>query len=584
MGMIDLFKDQLENESAALAASRGLQKRGDFLMWWYFSKLTGLASEDIEEVICDGFMDLGIDAIYIDDSNIVHFYNFKNPETLGVTFPSVEVDKLIGGLSLIVGQQEGSHANEALKARLEEIRQIVPSAYKIHLVTSGTGIQADCGTKLDLFITGLRAPSPDFCTWKLEDIEVLHTAFYTQSLPTVDDAYEIALAQAPYPVRSADNDCYMFHMSGAELAALYEKHGEKLLQQNIRVSQGDRTTNALILKTASSDDAGRFFNYNNGIVFLAETAQFDGFTKKLTLRRFQIVNGGQTIRMIYRAQTGGQLRSEVLVPVRVITSQGDKEFANNVTVNLNNQNRIQPSFLRSNDPRVVQLAAVLASKGWYFERRENEVKTMVASERAAIEARIGAPLAERTIRLKEGMQAYAATFLRQPELAKKNPKRIFLSAEDGGMFDRVFDDQLTAERVILANRMASLVGDYVRQFMARKRRKGRVQDWRVDYSSLLGSSLVDKYGSQLDQVLPQSAMFLTAIVFDEWIAIHGRPIDELLAKLEGGDYSILNEMIELILDDKARQAEGGARSWPTLLKSQPYFEGIAKYLRGRASR
>jgi hypothetical protein len=36
--LITLFKEQLENESRALAAANNLQKRGDFLIWWYFTK------------------------------------------------------------------------------------------------------------------------------------------------------------------------------------------------------------------------------------------------------------------------------------------------------------------------------------------------------------------------------------------------------------------------------------------------------------------------------------------------------------------------------------------------------------------
>jgi hypothetical protein len=98
------------------------------------------------------------------------------------------------------------------------------------------------------------------------------------------------------------------------------------------------------------------------------------------------------------------------VPVRVITSQGDKEFGSNVAVNLNNQNRIEPSCLRSNDPRIVQLANAFASLGWYLERREDEVASLTTSEKAAIEARIGHSLGGRVIKLKEGTQGYVASY------------------------------------------------------------------------------------------------------------------------------------------------------------------------------
>ncbi len=37
--LVLLFKEQLENESRAIAKIHDLSKRGDFLIWWYFNKL-----------------------------------------------------------------------------------------------------------------------------------------------------------------------------------------------------------------------------------------------------------------------------------------------------------------------------------------------------------------------------------------------------------------------------------------------------------------------------------------------------------------------------------------------------------------
>jgi hypothetical protein len=582
MALVSLFKEQLENESKAIAETRGLEKRGDYLVWWYFLKLPGLSPEAIEDVVCDGFNDQGIDAVWIDDTNTVHFYNFKNPVNIADGFPSVEVDKMLAGLNLIVGREHDKVANESLRARIEDVLSIVPQAYRIHLVTSGTGMSADSKAKLNAFIAGLGAPSPDFWTWRLEDIGRLQDDFYKKSLPTVEDALEFPLTQAPYQVRSANHDCYMFDLTGAVLAGIYDKYGEQLLQQNIRVYQGDRGTNDVIRKTASGAGSGNFFHYNNGVVFLVETAQWDGFTKKLTLRKFQVVNGGQTIRVLHQTKSAKELRDDVSVPVRAITSQGDKDFGNSVTVNLNNQNRIEPSFLRSNDPRVVQLAAALASKGWYLERRVDEVSTLTPAERAAIESRIGRSLNGSTIRLKDGLQAYTATFMREPELAKKNPKKIFEGAQDGGIFDKVFGHDLTAEKVIASHRLSALVNEYVKQFKTRKRRKENVESWKADYQTLLGESLIKKHWAVVDQVVPQSAIFLSAIVFDEWVNILKKPLDDLLAQLESKDYTILNTKIEQLIDF-VKEKEKEAKSWPTLLKSQALFDNVSSFLRGVAA-
>lgn len=415
-------------------------------------------------------------------------------------------------------------------------------------------------------------------TWELEDIKRLQDAFYRKHLPTVEAPIDFQLDFAPYQVRSANHDSYIFHSSAGLLAALYDTHGEQLLQQNIRVYQGDGATNSLIRQTATGAQSANFLHFNNGLTFLCESAQWDGFTRKLTLRKAQVVNGGQTIRVLQAAHRAGELRSDASVPVRVITSQGDKEFASNVAVNLNNQNRIEPSFLRSNEPRVVQLASALASMGWYLERRESEVENLTPAEQAAIESQIGGKLVDRVIRLKDGAQAYVATFMRQPELAKKNPKRIFLSSNDGGYFDRVFNSDLTAEKFVAAHRLARAVDVYVRQFMTLKRRKDR-SDWRKDYESLLGAQLMTKHADVVDQVIPQSAVFITALLYDLRVAGQKHSIDNVLKELSGSS-SLINELLVQLIDI-AKEDPNASKSWPTLLKSQAFFEKVASFLRGR---
>jgi hypothetical protein len=386
--LIPLFKEQFENESRAIAIERGLTKRGDNLCWWYFRRLMGFDDATIEEVYCDGFNDLGIDAIWIADEGAVHFYQFKNPESIDAGFPGGDIDKILSGLQLILSRKHEEIANEELRGRVEEIYQTVPTGYRLHIVTSGSGLSKEARTKLDSFVSGLQG-SEGFFSWECEDIRWLQDRFYQKTLPTVESPLELSLDQPPYPVRSANHDCWMFHVASTTLAELYEHHGEQLLQQNIRVYEGDKGTNAAILRTCTGEESANFLHYNNGVTFLADTAPWDAFTRRLTLNRAQVVNGGQTMRVINFAWKKGSLKNDVLIPVRVITSQGDKSFASNVAVNLNNQNRVEPSFLRSNDPHILQLSSALASIGWYLERREREVEGLTATERGVIENKIG---------------------------------------------------------------------------------------------------------------------------------------------------------------------------------------------------
>ena len=179
--LVSLFKEQLENESQRIADDRNLTKRGDRLTWWYFLKLRGLPPSEVEEALCDDGNDLGIDAIHIDEDNIVHFYQFKNPERAERAFPEGDVDSVLSGLRLILNKRHENIANEDLKGRIDEIYQMVPGGYRLHLVTSRTGMSTAAEEKLDSFIDELGGPSKTFFTWHLEDLPHLQDVFYREN-------------------------------------------------------------------------------------------------------------------------------------------------------------------------------------------------------------------------------------------------------------------------------------------------------------------------------------------------------------------------------------------------------------------
>ena len=127
--------------------------------------------------------------------------------------------------------------------------------------------------------------------------------------------------------------------------------------------------------------------------------------------------------------------------------------------------RVESSFLRSNDPRIVRLATALASAGWYLERKEGEVKDMSEADKQALTNKLGHPLSDDIIiPLKEGAQSYAATYRRLPGIAKRNPKFIFLDSNDNGYFSSIFGPDISAERFINAYRLYRRITTFVDNF------------------------------------------------------------------------------------------------------------------------
>lgn len=381
-------------------------------------------------------------------------------------------------------------------------------------------------------------------------------------------------------VKTSDHEHYLFSLSGIVLAKLYEKHGEKLLQQNIRVSEGDEPANRAIEQTCTGSDSANFFHYNNGVTFLCDSGSYDIFAHKIKLNKAQIVNGGQTIRVLYKAYNDSKLKDDVSVLARAISSQGNKDFANNVAVNLNNQTNVDPSFLKSNDPRILQLSLSLASQGWYLERRDKEIEQFSPEEIKLVENQIGSTLKGRVIPLKEGAQSYAAICLGYLELAKKNPKKIFQERDNDGEFDRIFGEKLTTEKFINSYKIYAALKHFVKEFSKLKRKKSKIPDWKYEYSKLLGSDLVESYTDVLDQVIPQSAIFISALIYYKYVEIRHQSLDFVVNNLEANS-DLQRESLKDILAFSKENSHEINKNWSSLLKEQNFFELVKNYVKNK---
>jgi hypothetical protein len=573
--ILSLFKEQLGNQISSIVAAQGFDTDGYGFAYWYFKNIIGMTDIEAKEQICDGGGDLGIDAIEIDDEQVV-FYQFKNPKSLEKSIAAGDVDKMISGLELILRRNHEAIANPELLARLEEIYAFTPTGYRIILATSSLGdIPPEARTKLDTFCERNSAVAKDLFRWEFQNLTDIHNRFYSANLPTLDKTLDLILARPPYMTKIGDHETYIFDLSGEFLAKLYEQHGEGILQQNVRMFEGDKGTNLAIAETASSvADAKDFFHFNNGISIICDTAVFQPFSNRLSLERPQVVNGGQTMRILHRCYMKHSLQPEVHAAVRVITTGKDKQFASNVAVNLNNQTRVDNTFLRSNDPRIVQLYHSLSTLGSYLERRAGEMDAMLPDEIKDLENRFGSPLAEHVIPLKDGMQAYVATYFGDPPLAKKDPARMF--TDDGGSFSKILRSELTAERFRDAYVISLLVSAQVDRFKKLKRK------WYTDeterkkaYVQHMGS-IVEPVFEELDAAIPQITIFGLALIFEKHLSVGKEKPQEFIERIRNDATIIWNGFIELVASRKALKI---ATSWPTLLKSAPFYRQVIDYRR-----
>ncbi len=151
-------------------------------------------------------------------------------------------------------------------------------------------------------------------------------------------------------VESAGHPSYTMVVSANQLTNIYDEHREGLFSLNIRNYLGNTKTNKSIVSTAK-ERPEVFFHLNNGISCIGSKVEIDG--DKAQVDGFQVINGAQTVKSLYRARRAWKPDEEPLVLVRITEiSAGYGEagrFRNDVVQANNTQNVIKISDFRSND-------------------------------------------------------------------------------------------------------------------------------------------------------------------------------------------------------------------------------------------
>lgn len=155
-----------------------------------------------------------------------------------------------------------------------------------------------------------------------------------------------------------------------------------LLYDNVRGFLGDTKYNRNILNTLT-DDHKFFFMFNNGITLTTEKIDCDpknsGMKYLFTIENFQIVNGGQTIRSIYKFLNSNhdlnklsKLR-EAYILLRIFKTNKNDPLQNSIAEYTNSQNAISDVDLKSIDSIQIQLEKYFSELGIFYERKSGDL-------------------------------------------------------------------------------------------------------------------------------------------------------------------------------------------------------------------
>ena len=200
-----------------------------------------------------------------------------------------------------------------------------------------------------------------------------------------------------------------------------------ILYENVRGYLSDTKYNKNIIRTLN-DNPNKFFMYNNGITITAQNVKVEpknSFKKYLfTIENMQIVNGGQTLRSIYKfkdANFDEEKLENSSVLIRIFKTEDNDELINEIAEYTNSQNAISDADLKSINKMQIKIDNFLATHEIDYIRKSGDI---------GIDKNFNLQIS------KELLAQILYSNMGYPERATNQKKKLF-----GVYYDEIFNDE-----------------------------------------------------------------------------------------------------------------------------------------------
>jgi hypothetical protein len=492
-----------------------------------------LSDPDALDCLTEGGGDFGIDGVHIGDAEdgefLVTLFQGKYKQNLDGTsaFPQGGVEKMVQAIKYLFDPSATITTNPQLTKRVEEIRSLVRDGYipRIRVVLCNNGVKWDANGQQ--VIDAPKFPL-DQVSWQYVNHDEI--VLLMQSAKQVDDTLRLsgkAIVE--------DLDYYRVLVGKipvAEVAALFARHGDLLLERNVRRFlglSGNRVNQSIALTLSTADERPNFYFYNNGITLLCKkfthnALQADNF--QVRVEGLQVINGGQTCKTIQSTLAAlagtepGLEKAFVLVRLYQLPSEA-VDLVRSITYATNSQNPVDLRDLRSNDIRQKNIESAIRDLGFTYHRHRSDATlrpTDISSATAA--------------------EAVLSIWRRRPQQGKFPGREHF-----GKLYDTIFTGDLNGSQVVLATLIFRISEN------KRRRPPAGAPDF-VAYGScfiamLMGQYLLADLGitlAQLNHTKFAAAKALLDQKEDEYFNRAVAAIDVAVKSLYGNQYVSLQQL------------------------------------------
>jgi len=264
----------------------------------------------------------------------------------------------------------------------------------------------------------------------------------------------------PAHLKEADYRAFIAIVPGDQLAAIYDRWGARLLEQNVRVFLQARGNVNRGIRNTLDNDPEMFFAYNNGIAATAldvETEQCPDGLKITRIRDLQIVNGGQTTASIHVAgKRRGVDLSHVFVQMKlaIVDPGRSDEVIPKISEFANTQNRVNAADFFSNHPYHIRMEGfsrrVLApspdgtfrESKWFYERARGQYRDARGGLSTAERRRFDLEYPKRQSFTKTDLAKFVSVWDDKPHIVSRGAQKNFadFAATIGKAWERNSED------------------------------------------------------------------------------------------------------------------------------------------------
>ena len=365
--------------------------------------LDWLGYDDDERIVfVDGSNDRGLDA-YILSEDTIKIFQFKAQDFTKSFDPEVSASAdIITDVSRILGiLQTRDIAKEVANPKVKQLLsrlQVVTSAYKaepnkeelfnveIYVVAMYDGLTASARSEFDNLAASTEMVEifGEIATCKLHFIDL--NALLAEKWHTSNDKWQDATGKTTEHVQVKilqssstsfinENKALIFFGRAKDFIDAYRRLGYQIFEANVRCEITKSSVNDAIRKQVTTEKGiDEFLFLNNGLTItcLSKSPPKGG---KVSIHRPQIVNGLQTVTSLHEAYEclSPKLRNyfdeNCYLIVRVYDQRAISDVAKLVTAT-NNQNRMEPRNLHSNNKDQILFEQLFAKLGWFYERKD----------------------------------------------------------------------------------------------------------------------------------------------------------------------------------------------------------------------